>query len=152
MKIEDCKVGMKVLFGRSHGEQTTGEIVKVNGVKCKVKQLESRGTMKSYPVGTIWTVPASLMSVVGYTTPFATTPVAPAPAKRSRPEVMRDIQDCYTRLSPENLSCDGECSRSQVSQRRANINARLKVLFVEFGRRVLEDEAFDNYMPSQHGA
>jgi hypothetical protein len=146
MKIEDCKVGMKVLFGRSQGEQTLGEITKVNSVKCKVKQLESRGTMKSYPVGTIWGVPASLM------TPTVTSPagwqmaVAPvvAPAKPKRPdaEIMNDIESCYNQLSPENLTCDGECSRSEVARRRTAINARLKVLFAEIGRKVSEDEAY----------
>jgi hypothetical protein len=64
MEQTEAKVGMRVYFGRSHGEQTLGEIVKVNRAKLKIKQLESRGTMKSYPVGTVWTVPASLCSIV----------------------------------------------------------------------------------------
>ena len=58
----DLMKGDRVLFGRTYGEKTLGEVVKVNRVKAKVKQLESRGTYKDYPVGTIWTVPLNLLS------------------------------------------------------------------------------------------
>ena len=54
--------GDKVYFGRAHGEQTLGEVVKVNRATCKVKQLESRGMYRERPVGTIWTVPVSLVA------------------------------------------------------------------------------------------
>ena len=60
MKQSEGKVGMKVYFGRGNGEQTLGEIVKVNPKKFKVKQLETRGTRKSHAIGTVWTVPPSL--------------------------------------------------------------------------------------------
>jgi len=60
MNRDEGKVGMKVLFGRSNGQQTLGEIVKVNPRKFKVKQLEERGVRKSHSVGTVWTVPPSL--------------------------------------------------------------------------------------------
>ena len=58
--INDFSKGDKVRFGRGRGEQTLGTVVKVNRAKLKVRQDESRGTMKSHPVGTIWTVPPSL--------------------------------------------------------------------------------------------
>lgn len=160
MEIKDCKVGMKVLFGRQNGETTLGEITKVNGVKCKVKQLESRGTMKAYPVGTIWTVPASLM------VPTVTSPggwqaaVTPNPnitfvggipaAKRPDAEIMNDIASYYGQLSPENLYCDGEISRSAGQRRATVINARLRELFTEIGRKVSEDEAYG--MPMDRSA
>ena len=60
MERADCKIGMKVYFGRSNGEKTLGEIVKINRVKIKVKQIEERGTQRDHRVGTIWTVPPSL--------------------------------------------------------------------------------------------
>jgi hypothetical protein len=56
------KVGERVIFGRLNGEQTRGTVLKVNRVKCKVQQDESRGTMKDHAVGTIWTVPFRLLS------------------------------------------------------------------------------------------
>lgn len=67
----DFKVGDKVIFGRSHGEQTEGTVVKVNPTKLKVRQDESRGSMRSYPVGSIWGVPPNLCRKVGQTTPVA---------------------------------------------------------------------------------
>lgn len=63
MEKIQVKVGMKVLFGRTNGEQTLGEIIKVNKARLKVKQLESRGAMRSYPVGTTWTVTAGLCAL-----------------------------------------------------------------------------------------
>jgi hypothetical protein len=55
------ELGEKVIFGRKRGERTKGTVIKVNRVKAKVRQDESRGTMKSYPIGTVWTVPFALM-------------------------------------------------------------------------------------------
>lgn len=55
------KVGDPVMFGRGHGEKTRGTVTKVNRKTCKVRQDESRGTMKSHPIGTLWTVPFSLL-------------------------------------------------------------------------------------------
>ena len=63
--INDFTMGDKVLFGRGRGEQTLGTVVKVNRTKLKVRQDEARGTMKSYPVGSVWTVPPSLCQKVG---------------------------------------------------------------------------------------
>jgi hypothetical protein len=64
MNHSDGRVGQRVMFGRKHGEQTMGVIVKVNPKKFKVKQLESRGGFRDYPVGTVWTVPAILCGLV----------------------------------------------------------------------------------------
>lgn len=50
-------VGDKVYFGRAHGEQTLGEVLKVNEKTVKVRQLEPRGVAKAHPVGTVWKVP-----------------------------------------------------------------------------------------------
>jgi hypothetical protein len=138
MELKDCKVGMQVNFGRSQGEQTLGEIVKVNAVKCKVKQLESRGTMRNYPVGTVWTVPVSLLTPVEGS-------VKPVAAKRPDAVIMSEINDCYNRLSPENLHCDGEISRSAAARKAVALNARLRHLFQEIGRKVSEDEAYRSY-------
>lgn len=140
MELKDCKVGMLVLFGCGNGEKTLGEIVKVNSVKCKVKQLDARGTMKSHPVGTIWTVPTSLLMPVGGTV-AAPAPVVAQKPKRPDADIMNDIQRCYAQLEPENLSCDGEISRSQAAHRATVIRARLRDLFAEIGRKVTEDEA-----------
>src|SRR5271154_259477 len=101
----------KVYFGRSRGEQTLGEVVLVNRSRAKVRQLESRGTLKAHKVGTIWTVPFNLLTPApANAMPVDGTPeAAPAPSplpKRAESEIMRDILGVYVGLSPENLSCD----------------------------------------------
>jgi hypothetical protein len=143
MEALDFSKGDKVLFGRSHGEQTLGEVVKVNRVKVKVKQLESRGTYRSYPVGTIWTVPATLLSK---TDSSAVMPKEEAPKKpkRSDADILSDIRRLYNMLSPENLHCDGEISVSAARRRGAEFNRQLRACFVELGRRVSEEEAYNS--------
>jgi len=59
--VADFNVGDPVVFGRGQGEKTRGTIVKVNRKTCKVRQDEARGTMKSHPIGTTWTVPHRLI-------------------------------------------------------------------------------------------
>lgn len=137
MNTTDFKVGEQVYFGRTFGEKTLGEIVKVNPAKLKVKQLDSRGSYKSYPVGTIWMVPPSMCSKVN-------GPVIQEASKPARPEaeILRDIKNFYCDLSPESLSCDGELPRSQVQRRAANVRRKLQDCFRELGRTVSEDEAF----------
>lgn len=143
--------GSKVYFGRGQGEQTLGEIVKVNRKTYKVKQLESRGTKKAYGVGTVWTVPHRLCSPAAGGTPAPApvrrTPVAPKHPKGSRPEgeVLSDICRCYGGLSPENLHCDGEASMAHVRRTSARLNRELRALFVELGRKVDECEAYRLY-------
>jgi len=139
MNINEISKGDKVYFGRTHGEQTLGEVVKVNRVKVKVKQLDSRGTYRSYPVGTVWTVPVSLLTKVDSS--GQAVPEAPKP-KRPEAEVMAEIQGIYCQLSPENLSCDGELPLSLVRRRSAALNRALRACFQELGRRVSECEAY----------
>ena len=78
--INDFGIGDLVYFGRANGEKTLGKVVKINGKKLKVEQLEARG---SRPVGTPWGVPPSLCTKAptGTKVPSAqvvtVTPVAP---------------------------------------------------------------------------
>jgi hypothetical protein len=67
MEKSECVVGGKVQFGRDKGEQTVGEIVKVNGKRCKVRTLTARGKNGRSAAGSVWTVPFSLL------TPFTGT-------------------------------------------------------------------------------
>jgi len=71
----DFKIGQRVYFGRRAGEQTLGEVVKVNATTLKIRQMESRGTMRAHPVGMIWKVPPSLCTPAGDSTPAPATPV-----------------------------------------------------------------------------
>ena len=76
------KVGDKVVFGRKNGEQTWGTIVKINPKKLKVRQDASRGTMRDYPVGTIWTVPSPLVHLAPSEPGVAMASVEPSPVKK----------------------------------------------------------------------
>lgn len=60
-------------------------------------------------------------------------------------ELKSKFVDLACRLSPENLSCDGECSRAETNRRLAQIRREWKQLEVQAGRRVSEDEA-DRWM------
>lgn len=143
MDTNTFKVGDKVLFGRTHGETTLGTVVKVNRVKLKVRQDETRGTFRAYPVGTVWNVPVSLCRKTEPGPAGWLVAVEPKPApKRPEAEVLKDILGVYCQLSPENLSCDGELPMAAVRRRAASLNARLQALFVELGRRVSESEVY----------
>jgi len=138
--MSTLKIGDRVLFGRTRGEKTLGEVVKVNPSRLKIKQLEARG---GHPIGTEWAVPERLCTLAGGAA-FA----APAPKpKRSEAEIMGAIRHAYSMLSPENLTCDGELSRSEVRRRAAALNRELDDAFRELGRRVSEDEAFREDRP-----
>lgn len=98
MQHSEMKVGQRVYFGRSHGERTLGEVIKINPTKVKVRQLEARGTMRDYAVGTVWGVPASLCTLA----PEGATPVVLPEEKRALPAPRRMPRRSYrTPMSAE---------------------------------------------------
>lgn len=130
------KVGDKVYFGRPEGEQTLGEVVKVNQASVKIRQLEVRGVQRVRQAGALWKVHPSFVR-------HADPSKVPAPApKRPEDAIMKEVAGCYCRLSPENLSGDGEYPASYVRKRRAQLVRMLADLFAELGRRVSEEEAY----------
>jgi hypothetical protein len=62
--------------------------------------------------------------------------------KRSENEIMRDLCEVYSRLSPESLSADGERPRSEQNRLYKQLNRRLIELQEELGEEVTEDEAW----------
>jgi len=145
MLRENCKVGMKVVFGRGNGEKTLGEIVKINPAKCKVKTLEERGGGRGSVVGAVWTVPYSLMTPADGTAPQDDPADLPLPVYMPYGDarIMEAIVDCYTSLSPEYLTADMERPMNQVVALRNKLNQRLRHLFQALGRPVSETVAFD---------
>lgn len=163
MLREHCQVGMKVMFGRPNGEKTLGEVVKANPSKAKVKTLAARGAGRGSDVGTVWTVPYSLMEPAGVA---FLDELNASPPPRLFPQgqaaildlsdlplpfikynhgdnlIMEAIVDTYTRLSPENLTCDGERPAAQVRALSNTLNHRLKHLFMALGRPVSETVAY----------
>jgi hypothetical protein len=162
MLIHEARVGMKVIFGRGNGEQTLGEIVKVNPSKAKVKTLESRGNGRGSDVGSVWTVPYSLMKPANgvlMLDEVNSKPIDPAiihevakGLERNLPlpvympygdaRIVEAIIDCYTQLSPEYLTADGERPMNEVVRLRNSLNARLNHLEKALGRQVSETAAY----------
>jgi len=56
------------------------------------------------------------------------------------PETQQKFLTLACQLSPENLTCDGELSRSQVDVRYRRLRAEWRKLESQVGRKVSEDE------------
>jgi len=138
-------VGDRVYFGRPNGEQTLGEVVKVNLKSLKVKQVEVRGTFRTRAVGTLWKVPPSLCRLESAGDGKVNMAQLPLPVKRSDDVILEEISGVYSDLSPENLTCDGELSQSQVMRRGAALNRKLRACFAELGRTVSEEEIWKRW-------
>lgn len=57
-------------------------------------------------------------------------------------DLKRKFLDIYSALSPENLTCDGELSKSQVDRKFRMIQAEFKALVKEAGYEPSESEAY----------
>lgn len=141
MLKEQCRVGMKVIFGRYNGEKTLGEVVKCNPAKAKVKLLEDRGNGRGSEVGSTWIVPYSMMEPVQaeIREPIRFNPFLPDEDQH----ILQAIHSCYVSLSPENLHQDGERSHAAAMQEARTLRNKLKHLFAALGREVSETEAYE---------
>lgn len=152
MLRENCRVGMRVHFGRDNGEKSLGEVVKVNPARAKVRLLEERGAGRGSNVGTVWTVPYSLMNPTDHTSTAPVPNPTPNPADQPFPykmglyaenAIMEVILITYGELSPENLTCDGELPQHIVRARHNQLIKRLHHLFGALGRPVSETVAYE---------
>ena len=80
--LAGLKIGSPVIFGRPNGEQTKGEVIKINRKSVKVRQTEVRfGNGRTRQEGQVWNVHPSCLKLDGgetYTRPTApTAPTAP---------------------------------------------------------------------------
>ena len=57
-------------------------------------------------------------------------------------ELREKFLGLVNRLSPENLACDGECSKREVGRRRAAIMREWRALEKKVGRRVTEMDLY----------
>ena len=142
MEINLAHKGMKVYFGRSHGEKTLGEIVKCNEKKAKVKILEERGGGRGSEVGAVWNVPYSMMEPANTQdiTQVYTLPKLDYNMFGSQVEnlILEAIYAAHCDLTPENLSHDGELSATRINEKRATLLRQLKGLQAALGREVTE--------------
>jgi len=88
---------------------------------------------------------AEVLTTTGETRTPKCTDLVPVKGTRAEAEILDDIGCVYGNLSPENLTCDGECSNSEVNRRSRAYNKALKALFKELGREVSESEIYDRY-------
>ena len=152
MRLEDCRLGMEVIFGRGNGEMTRGVVTKINRAKAKVQTVENRGRSSA---GAVWSVPYSLMEPVGGNgvVENSVKVVAPIPFHPFQDYVeqlvLEAINCVYSSLSPENLSCDGEASAVQIAQKRSKLSRQLRGLFQTLGREVDETTAY-NWMSERN--
>ena len=154
MNREDCRINMPVLIGRTNGLKTKGQIIKLNPQTAKVRTLESRN---NFMMGTIINVAYALMypmsarnSVQNQSNDLpvkvAQSSVqadADVPLTFSAVDnaILKAINECYSELSPENLTCDGEANPVFVKQRYNKLHNQLNHLFAAFGRQVSEEAA-----------
>ena len=61
-------------------------------------------------------------------------------------ELMCALDQLMGELEPENLSCDGEISRTAINQRLRAIRAEWREIEKKLGRKVSQDEAGDHYL------
>ena len=57
-------------------------------------------------------------------------------------EIMEKFVGLACRLSPENLSCDGEASRTYVNQKLKQIRKEWKALEKQLGKKMDEDDVW----------
>jgi hypothetical protein len=68
------------------------------------------------------------------------------------PEIKKQFGDLVNRLSPENLSCDGEISQAQARVKLLAIQREWRDLEKQIGMKVTEDMAWDWEMESYNKA
>ena len=61
-------------------------------------------------------------------------------------ELMDALDVLCGELEPENLSCDGECSMTQIRARQRAIRGEWKEIEKKLGRKVSHDEACDHWL------
>ena len=151
----DFKKGQRVYFGRERGEQTLGEITKLNPTKAVVKTLEERGNGRGSAPGAIWHVPYSMLKPTDdEAKPGDGVPLAPKEALKFNPfdedNLLLDaLVGVYNGLDPENLTADGELPFSRVKVRRAELQRKLKGIQYALGYDVDENQAIDWYLSKQ---
>jgi hypothetical protein len=69
---------------------------------------------------------------------------------RTEAQIIRDLQDVENQLSPENLTCDGECSPSEVRSRSAKLKRKQAELIKELGRKPTDRELYGSWADHLH--
>lgn len=65
-------------------------------------------------------------------------------------EIMNSFVDLTFKLSPENLTCDGELSKRQVKTKLRKLKAEWKRLEKQLGKSMSESEVWAWYMQNKN--
>lgn len=144
----DCRTNPKKHYGTTtwsikksdeHMDEIEREIN--NGNQDRVMRLlnDSAGHISIKSDSAVWKRYKKLRLAAGYMRPgnswkFGENPT-PALYER-RYEAIKEFYNLANGLSPENLTCDGECSATQVKQRRAFIMKQWKALEKKHGMKI----------------
>jgi hypothetical protein len=141
MQKSDFRMHQPVSFGRKRGATAYGKIVKLNPKKAKVQLTQS---YNSSPAGAVWGVPYELLKPIENGKIVEPKPEPLSPLQFGPDEhILKAIASCYYELEPEILSCDGEATLGHIRQRQAELNRKLKGLFLAFGREVSATEIYE---------
>jgi hypothetical protein len=66
-------------------------------------------------------------------------------------ELYSEFQNLACRLSPENLTCDGECSQAESNRKYRTLTNRWKELEKQVGRKVSENELYSDLYSDYRG-
>jgi hypothetical protein len=126
----DCRVGMRVRFGHSGGEQTLGTIVKLNPTKAKIQSDEPR---RGFKAGTIWGVPYDIInSAEG--ADKTKEKLTYDPSNKIQNLIVEAIMLCQAGLEPDSML---------DSKDRAILRRQLNGLNLAFGRELDITEIID---------
>lgn len=126
MDMNHLRIGQEVSFGRQ--DKQRGTIVKLNPKSAKIREIDT---------GEIWNVSYGLIhDDKPITIPYS-------PFTKVENLVMEAICEVYSRLSPENLTCDGEIPYGQTTTIRHKLERQLRLLCQTIERTVTEEQAYE---------
>jgi hypothetical protein len=83
------------------------------------------------PSAKLYRCKVSFLSKAGV---VATSPIVTKIGIRTNENILNDFRDVENRLSPENLSCDGELPKAEQRRRYAELTKKRNALIAELGR------------------
>jgi hypothetical protein len=144
MLVHQCKLKMKVYFGRENGEKTLAEVIKMNPARAKVKTLEQRGHGRGSTPGSVWTVAYQALTVAPADAKAGQDVFVPPPVPTKLEYSPFDednalysaLAGVYNQMEPDALTCDGEASRGQAAAKMRVLQRKLKGLNYAIGREI----------------
>lgn len=140
MLRSECKKGMQVLVDMGYNKQSIkAKVVKVNPKTATVEILEP---YNNHPVGTPYRASYNILSKLDANGKIVEEKMEYNPFDELN-SFYECILECYSNLSPENLSCDGELPIGKIRSRRAILEHRLRHLCEAIQKEISEEQIYD---------